>query len=245
MVTTELKAFIFIKKIIWFSETPFDVKRCDAVYFYACKNNVDSPGFKKYPSKTIVIDLTKSYEELWKGVRRSTRQYIRQAEKYGIKLHVNKNYDEFLELYRKFVEKKRFKAFPFSKESMKKMGTLFTTEWNGKILSGVFTVEDEENIRGLLGGSVRFEVDQEMARVVSRANKFIVWKIMEHSKERGYKEFDLGGYYGGEDKNDPKSSIDFFKRQFGGRITQYYNYEKYYSKTYYFLKRVQNYFANS
>ena len=216
---------------------PFDVENCDAVYFYACKNDTESPGFKKYPSKTIVFDLTKTFEELWKDVGKSTRKYIRQATKYGINLHLNEHYDEFLELYKKFVDKKHFRAFPFSKESMQKMGTLFTAEWNGKILSGILTVEDDENIRSLLGGSIRFEIDKETARVVTRANRFIIWKIIEYAKEKGYREFDLGGYYGGEDKNDPKSSIDYFKSQFGGYVTQYYNYEKYYSKTYYLLKK--------
>ena len=80
-----------------------------------------------------------------------------------------------------------------------------------------------------------------MKRLVSRANKFIIWKIIEYAKEKGYKEFDFGGYYGGENKKDPRTTIDFFKRQFGGRITQYYNYEKYYSKTYYYLKKLQAY----
>jgi len=236
MVTIEMINFLFTKKIVWFSETPFDVKNCDAVFFYACKNDITLSGFKKRKSPTIVIDLLKDYDELWKGIGKSTRRYIKQGQKNGIELQINKNYDAFLDMFVKFARKKQFKAFPFSKETMKNMGTLFTAELNGKILSGMLAVEDSENIRALLGGSIRFEVDEEMARLVSRANKFIIWKILEYAKNRGYKKFDFGGYYGGNNKNDPMATIDFFKRQFGGEIVSYYNYEKYYSKIYSLIK---------
>ena len=231
-----MKKFLFTKKIVWFSETPFDMKNCDAVFFYACKNDVDLPEFRKHESPTIVIDLQKDYDELWKDIGKSTRRYIKQAEKNGVTLQINKSYDAFLDMFVKFARKKQFKAFPFNKETMKNLGTLFTTESNGKILSGMLTVEDSENIRALLGGSIRLEVDEETARLVSRANKFIIWKILEYSKNRGYKKFDFGGYYGGNNKEDPRTTIDFFKRQFGGEITTYYNYEKYYSKIYSLIK---------
>ena len=47
MITIETKRFLFSKKMIWFNESPFDVTDCDAVFFFACKNNVDFPGFEK------------------------------------------------------------------------------------------------------------------------------------------------------------------------------------------------------
>ncbi len=239
MVVTELRTFIFKKKIVWFSDAPFDSKDCDAIYFYACPNNISAPGFIKSESPTIIIDLQKGYEELWKSMGKSTRRNIKKADKQGIIIEQNKNYEEFYEMYQKFTERKGFKAFLFDIESMKKLGTLFTAKFDGKILSGILTVQDTQNIRALLGGSIRFQANEQLRPIVSLANKFIIWKIIEYAKRENYQFFDLGGYFGGNNEKDPRSTIDFFKKQFGGTIVTYYNYVKYYSFLYSLIKKIQ------
>lgn len=37
----ERKRYTFKTKKIWFAEYPFEVKDCDAVTFYACKNKIN------------------------------------------------------------------------------------------------------------------------------------------------------------------------------------------------------------
>ena len=238
MITIETKKFFLKKKTIWFAETPFDVDDCDAVFFLACKKDVDAFGFKKHESPTIIFNLQKNLDELWGNVGKRTRRYIKHAKKNGVTLEVNKNYEQFHNMYIRFVQKKNFKAFPFDTQSMQKIGTLFTAVFDRKILSGILTVEDHNRIRALLGGSVRFETDDKTARLVSSANRFIIWKIIKYAKDKGYKTFDFGGYYGKKNQEDPRVTIDYFKRQFGGTIVTYYNYEKYYSKIYAVIKTV-------
>ena len=238
MVSIEIKKLFYTKKIYWFSELPFDVKNYDAVFFYACRKNVCLPGFKKIEAKTIAINLEDDHEKLWKGLNESTRRYVKKAIKTGITLKINQDYNRFLQMFQAFVKKKQFKAFPFDEESMKKIGTLFTAELHGEILAGMFAVQNSENMRFLFGGSKRLEKDKEIARLASWANKFIFWKMIEYAKEMNYKLFDFGGYSGITHQNDPKTTIDFFKRQFGGTIVTYYNYEKYYSRSYLAAKKV-------
>jgi len=239
MVTTELKSFIFKKKIVWFSHTPFDSKDCDAIYFYACPNNITPPGFIKSESPTIIIDLKKDYDELWKNIGKTTRKDIKRAKKRRIVIEQNKNYEEFYKMYQNFTKQKGFKAFPFDIKSMKKLGTLFTASFEGTILSGLLTVQDSKNIRALLGGSIRFQANESLRPMVSLANKFIIWKAIEYAKEEGYPLFDLGGYFGETRKNNSQATLDFFKRQFGGTIITYYNYVKYYSFLYSLMKKIQ------
>lgn len=233
------EAFFFKKKNIWFSEAPFDVTGCDAVFFYACKNNVELPGFEKSEAPTMVIDLEQDLETIWGNMdKKSCRYFIKRADREGIEVKTNDHYDEFIRLYSKFVRQKGYRSWPMKIDTLRRYGTLFTAFHHGKIMAGIILVEDLSNIRWLLGGSRRLEVDKEKAVLMSCANRFLVWEAIKYAKGKGLKEFDLGGYYAGNDKNDPRYTINQFKKQFGGFLVTYYNYTKYYSRIYRLAKRV-------
>ena len=123
---------------------------------------------------------------------------------------------------------------------MKKYGTLFTAEFNGEILLGRFYLEDKNNIRALFSASKRFKVDKEKARLIANANKLLTWNAIKYAKEKGIKEYDLGGYYTGEKKDIQKENINIFKNSFGGKLVTHYIYEKDYSKLFTFTKKIYN-----
>ena len=75
MLTIEAKKLFLKKKYIWFSESPFDVPDCDAVFFYTCKNNVDLPVFSKRKAHTIIIDLKDDLDTIWKGATNHPQSY--------------------------------------------------------------------------------------------------------------------------------------------------------------------------
>jgi len=166
------------------------------------------------------------------------RRPIRHAEANGIKIKINQNYEEFFEINQLFRKKKGLNTNSESIEFMKKYGTLFVTEYNGEILLGQFYLEDKNNIRWRLTGSKRRDVDKEKARLIANANKFTVWNTIKYAKDKGIKEFDMGGYYTGEKKDIQKENINLFKKSFGGELVTHYIYEKGYSKLFTYAKKI-------
>jgi lipid II:glycine glycyltransferase (peptidoglycan interpeptide bridge formation enzyme) len=76
------------------------------------------------------------------------------------------------------------------------------------------------------------DVSREEANLIGNANRLLWWEGIKYAKEKRIKEFDLGGYYTGENKDDPRRSINTFKENFGGQLITRYNYDKIYSRTY-------------
>ena len=166
------------------------------------------------------------------------RRAIRHAEANGVKIKLNQNYEEFFEINQSFRKKKGLDAYSESIDFMKKYGTLFVTEFNKEILLGQLYLEDENNIRWLITGSKRLNVDKEKARLISNANKLTVWNAIKYAKEKGIKEFDMGGYYTGEKKDIQKENINIFKKSFGGKSATHYICKKDYSKLFKFTKKI-------
>jgi len=232
MIEIEKKFLIFSIKEICFADYPFEVAGKDAVIFYDCKNKIEKDGFARKEFPTLIIDLTKDLEDIWRHMdRKSCRYMIQRAQKEGIKIRVDQDYDEFNEINASFRKKKDSGSVSDVKE-YKNYGKLFTAEIGGEIVGGQFYLEDKQNIKWLLGASKRLEVEKEKAILIGCANRLMIWEAIKYAKARGIKEFDLGGYYTGKMRNGQKEKINDFKKSFGGQPTTHYIYQKNYSKIY-------------
>ncbi len=172
--------------------------------------------------------------------RTGCRQTIKEAEKIGVKINLNQNYEEFFEINLLFRKNKGLNTYSESVEFMKKYCTLFTAEFDGEILLGHLFLEDKNNIRALISGSKRFNVDKEKVRLIANANKLSIWNAIKYAKDKGIKEYDMGGYYTGEKKDVQKENINIFKKSFGGKLVTHYVYEKDYSKLFTLTKKIFN-----
>jgi len=249
MLEIERRPFIFKVKEIWFAEHPFDVENCDSVSFKACKHKVDIKGFIGEEHVTLIIDLAKSLDEIWKSMDKSSCRYaINRAIKDGVKVKRNQNHDEFFGIYYSFRKKKglsNFASMFYDSEleiMEKRYGTLFVAEYDEEILGGAYFLEDEENMRWLVGASKRLEVGREKATLIGNANRLLIWEAMKYAKEKGVKEFDLGGYSmeADKNKNDPRYGINKFKRSFGGELEIRHFYYKDYSKLIKLIRDIYN-----
>lgn len=238
MLKIENKRYIFKTKQIWFCDSPVDVKNCSSVDFRACKNDINVNGFDKQQFTTLVIDLTQDLDTIWKNISKSTCRLINRAKKDGVNIHINKNYEEFYKLNGQFRTNKGIMSSSIDIDFMKKYGTLFTSEFEGEILSGSLYLEDEDNIRGLIGASKRLEGDKQKARLIGDANRLIKWETIKYAKNKGIKEYDMGGYYTGSIKDEQKERINNFKKGFGGELVTHYIYQKDYSKKFSLAKHV-------
>jgi lipid II:glycine glycyltransferase (peptidoglycan interpeptide bridge formation enzyme) len=239
MLTIEKKILMFDIKEVHFSNDPFDVEDCDFLVFPFCKNKVDANGFTRYEKLTSVIDLHQDLETIQKNFHRDTRKGIRRAENAGVKILKNEGYEQFYEMNKKFIKKKGLSSIfehigaeIASLETMKKKGTLFVAEYTDEIIGGLYFLEDNFNIKSLIGASKRLEQDKERRKIIGYANRLIRWEAIKYAKDKGITEFDLGGIFpGNKIEDDPvKRGINKFKLSFGGDILPGYSYEKGYSK---------------
>ena len=240
MITIDKKILIFDVKEAHFSDKPVDIDNCDYLKFCYCKNKVDVKGFTRKKQYTIIIDLTQDLDTIWQNMdKKQVRYRINQAQNNGIRIRKNECYDEFFQMYRSFIQKKGIKSIfdvlgvgstPF--ESMKKNGTLFVAEYNGEILIGTLCLEDGSRIESLLSASKRLDVDSSKKKIISCADRLIDWEIIKYAKEKGFKEYDMGGMWPEEEaaKDIVKQGINNFKLAAGGKVITCYSYQKIYSK---------------
>ena len=233
------RMFIFKLKEIYFSDYPHDVDGCDAVVFPFFKNKVDIEGFTVVESPTSVIDLTQDLDTIWKNMdRKSTRYSINRARRDGIKFRINKDYAQFYQINREFMQRKGsgslFGIGTPKLRTMERYGTLFTAEYDGEILGGHLYLEDDDNILLWISASKRLEVDRNKARLIGNANRLLHWEAIKYAKEKSIREFNWGGLWSSDeaDNDERKRSINSFKLSFGGEVMIRYSYRKVYSRIY-------------
>ena len=230
MLEIEKKKLFFKSKEIWFSDSPFDVKGYQAVTFRECKNKVDATGFKRKEFTTLVIDLSQDLDNIWKKMDNTSCRYgVNRAKRDGVNILRNSHYDEFVAINQSFRVNKGLDEGAIDIEFMKKYGMLLVAEFKGEIIGGHFYLEDGENMRSLVAASKRLSVDKKMATLIGNANKLLIWEAINIAREKGIREFDMGGYYTGKTKDEQKEKINSFKKSFGSDVVTHYVYEKYYS----------------
>jgi len=236
MLEIDSKIYMFRTREIYFADCPYDIDGYATVTFEVCPNKVDVPGFSRRGGTTLVIDLTQDLDTIWRNMKKKSCRYeINRAQREGIVIKINQNLDEFAKIYRAFWKSKVYADAHVRPEFMK-YGTIFTAEIDDEVVAGQLYLEDDSHIRWIIGGSKRLEVTKDRAILIGCANRLILWEAIKYAKEKGIKEFDLGGIYTGKNKNDPRYTIRQFKESFGGILVSRYGYDKVYSKAYKLLR---------
>jgi peptidoglycan pentaglycine glycine transferase (the first glycine) len=188
-------------------------------------------------SKTIILDLTKSEEELLVAMHQKTRYNIRLAEKKGVKIKEAgiEEFDKFWELMSATVNRDGFRLH--EKEYYKKMLEvenikLFFGEVENKILcAGIFSFFGDTAV--YLHGASSNENREVMAPYL------LQWELIKIAKASGCKFYD---FFGIDEKKWP--GVTRFKRGFSGQETNYPGtfdviFEKTKYKVYKFLRTIR------
>ena len=244
MLEINRNLFSFKIKEIWFAEQPYNIKNCDSIFFKSCKNKVDVDDFTCEEHATLVIDLTKDLDQIWKNMDKSSCRYaVNRAIRDGVKVTINKKQKEFIKIYKSFRKSKGqsnfiSRIYNSDLELIKaNYGTLFTAKHNDDILGGIYLLEDEETIRWIVGASKRLEDNKTL---IGNANKLLIWEAIKYAKDKGLKEFDLGGYSLTAEKDSERYGINKFKKSFDGKLVAKYFYQKDYSKVLKLIRGVHN-----
>jgi len=174
-------------------------------------------GFRKshniQPTKTLILDITKSEQELLNQMHHKTRYNIGLAEKKGVRIKRDKNlFEDFWKLMEETTRRDGFKPHP--KEYYKKMlgipgVELFMAEYQNKIIAANIAVFYDRQAIYLHGAS-----DYEHRNLM--APHLLQWEQIKEAKKRECIEYD---FWGIDEKKWP--GVTRFKKSFSGREISY------------------------
>jgi lipid II:glycine glycyltransferase (peptidoglycan interpeptide bridge formation enzyme) len=184
------------------------------------KNEVLSKYMKKASNFTILVDLSRTEEELWKSLeKKSARWGVKTAEKNSLWFLEPQSLDdisEFYSIYKKTASEGGFNPEPI--EFLRcllnsQSGKIFLVKKGNKIIAGcAILLSYDYNVLNLTAST------EEAQRL--QAMPFVYWNIVLYSKRTGVRYLDLGGYDKEAKEGGKTYNINKFKERFGGQITE-------------------------
>lgn len=184
------------------------------------ENDFKSSRFKKsqqiQPSKTLVLDIAKSEENLLKQMHQKTRYNINLALKKELKVKSQKSkaksFERFWELLINTAKKDKFNPHPkeYYKKILELPGTeLFVAEYDNKIVAANIILFYNKQAIYLHGAS-----DYEYRNLM--APHLLQWHQILEAKKQGCIEYD---FWGIDEQKWP--GVTRFKKGFGGKEIKY------------------------
>lgn len=183
--------------------------------------------FSKF--ETLQINLREELEVLLMNMNKSTRREIRRATEEQLEFvcvenPTNKDLLDFQRFYNQFAKDKgTYTCNRFHMKTMKLLRdqkalvlTMIQDQTHQQLCVRVYVV-DEEVVMNLYSAShFRMSSSSDFKRLLSQANRYLIWKSMKYFKNRGCSLYDMGGMT--RDKN-----IRQFKLGFGGKVVPVYS----------------------
>lgn len=166
--------------------------------------------------KTLVIDLTKSEELLFKELKSNTRNEIRKASNLGLLISEINNKQTFIDFYNEFASSKGLPSINIRHLTKYPNLQIFAVSYNGDILTMHANVFDEEEkiVRLLYSASIRLNSNVNR-NIIGISNRFLHFSEFITFKNKHYIQYDFGGI--NENPNDVQQyNITKFKKGFGG-----------------------------
>lgn len=187
-------------------------------------------GFKKarkeiQPKDTLILDITKSADDLLSQMHYKTRYNIRLSQRKGVIVRQTidlKDSEIFYQLLKKTSRRDQFRLHPkeyYQKQlailGQKGLVKLFLAEFNQKVIAGIL-VSFCNNKATYLHGAFDFKYRTLMAP------HLLQWEAILEAKRRNFQYYDFWGIAPSEaGKNHPWQGVTRFKRGFGGEEINY------------------------
>jgi len=189
-------------------------------------------GAECQPFSTIVLDLTRSQDELLSAIRSHTRRKLRRAEKdklvcewsnggnLDIVRMVADHFDRCGQL-KNLVKASRPRLLTLASSGA--LDISYVRGREGEILSAISYLRMQGRARALYAAAA-FRGTKDLTRraAIGRANRYLVWQDILRLKKAGVRILDFGGYYTGSEDQE-KLRINTFKKEFGGVVLHEYN----------------------
>ncbi len=210
-IVSEIKKMAIKEGSIFLRIEPFSAIRSIESY----KNN--KPLRRIQPKKTLVIDLTKTEEEIFKTFSRTTKYNIGLAKRTGVTVEESSNYSpDFYNLLEKTKNRQEFgiysekhykEIFKIDDDTIRV--SLFSAKYENKTTNATIVSFFNKRATTLHAGS-----DYNYRNV--KASNLLSWEIMRIAKKNGFEELDLWGI---DEKKWP--TLTSFKKGFGGYEIEY------------------------
>lgn len=184
-------------------------------------------GLKKSPmhlaaEHTVMIDLTKSEDELLANMRRQTRYEVRRADKVGITVSSSNDEKIFEEFHK--VQAETAKRQNFVPPSLKTL--MAEKEAFGKNIIIYKAMSENEPVAYGLIIKNGLEADYYEAASTLLNRKMpgayaLLWQAMKDLKKEGYVRFNLWGIAPADQPNHRYAGVTTFKTGFGGEVIEF------------------------
>lgn len=170
------------------------------------------------PDTTLVIDLTKSEDEILAQMKQKGRYNIRLSEKKGVQIHESKDASEFYKILKQTTERDKFSGH--NAEFYQKLidmvdgAKLYYAQYEGQIIAGVIATFYKDTAVYYYGAS-----SNEHRNVM--APYLLQWHAIREAKSRGCKFYDFLGIAPEDSTNHPWKGVTAFKKKFGGEVYEY------------------------
>lgn len=185
----------------------------------------ESCGFRYEPHLNIIVDLTKTEEELWEEVNSKRRNEIRKAIKEGVTFELDQSLTALKDCYNILKEVYSRAKLPlphfshffdlFSQSDNKSGLRICTAKFEGKIIGCMLVLVYKETVFDYFAGSPE-------EYYCKCPNDLIPWEVFKWAKKSGYKKFDFGG----AGNPDIPYGVRDYKKKFGGVFVNYGRYER-------------------
>lgn len=182
-----------------------------------------SHGFQ--PDETLILDLTKSKEQLLKEMKPKGRYNIRLAEKKGVKVSKSTDIEAFYKILLETTNRDGFSPHNqnYYKNMLKylpKTAVLYIAEHEGRPVAGVLNTNYSNCATYYFGASS----DENRSLM---APYLLQWIAITEAKEQGLKTYDFLGISPENAKNHPWKGVSQFKLKFGGTRKTYQKAKEY------------------
>lgn len=208
-----------------------DAIRRKAIYsqfrnFYdvsAFKGGFNAQGWYYEDHLNIIIDLSKTEEQLWKEVHSKRRNMIRRARKEGTRFKLLENRDEIKISYDIIKEVYDRAKLPLPGAGFFKTAydllapeqfKIFLAINENRIIGTMYVLCFQDTMYDWYAGSYQ-------AYYKKCPNDLIPWEVFLWGKENGFKTFDFGG----AGKPDVPYGVRDYKKKFGGVFVNYGRFE--------------------
>jgi len=177
-------------------------------------------GVKQTPFGTYEIDLTPTEDILWATVHSKHRNAIRAAEKLGVSVSEESDWETFYQLLGDTL-KRAGEAYPPSayllpaSEGLKRACacTLWVAKHEGRWQAAALILYTAKRAYYWFGATE--------SKAVTGSGNLLHWTLMKALKSQGIKTYDLGGARPGLNPESKLYGIQRFKERFGGIYRDY------------------------
>ncbi len=195
-------------------------------------------GFKKIkegfqPQHTLLIDLTKSEEQLLKEMKPKGRYNIKLAAKKGVEISLSdpktKEFQNDLKDFSKILEettaRDAFRGhsqnyYKTMIETLKNDVRLYLARYNGELLAATIVTFFKDSATYYYGASSNKHRNL-------MAPYLLQWQAIQDAKKMGLKHYDFLGISPSENKNHPWYGVTAFKLKFAGEKINYVSPQEY------------------